>query len=59
MGVGKSCRTRVLKVRGIHRRLTRLRVIKVIPTTQLIGVKSFTTTLTSHNRTMNRRDTVL
>lgn len=31
----------------------------MIPTAKLIGMKSFTSTLTSHNRTMTSRNTML
>lgn len=59
MRIGKSLRTRVLEEIRIHGRFTSLRVVKTVPTTELICVKSFTSTLTGHNRTMNSRNTVL
>lgn len=59
MSKSEGSRTRVLKISGINRRLTSLRVIEMIPTTKFIRVKSFTPTLTRNNRTITQRNAVL
>lgn len=55
MCIGKRSRTSVLKELREGRSPTRLWAIIVVPTTQFIGTKSFTPTLTSNNWTVTRR----
>ena len=55
----ESRRTRVLEKRGIHRPLTRLRAVIMVPTTQLIGVKSLAPALTRDNGSVTGGVTVL
>lgn len=52
MRIRESSRTRVLEKLGIARTPTRLRIIKMVPTTKLVGTESLTPTLTTHHRTV-------
>ncbi|QHN98832.1 uncharacterized protein DS421_13g392840 [Arachis hypogaea] len=56
---GKRLRARVLEEGGIHRRLASLRVVEMVPATQLVRVKSLAPTLASNHGAMTRRHTVL
>ena len=59
MSKRKRSRTSILEKLGVHSGFTSLWVVKMVPTTMLITVKSFTTTFTSNNRTMTHWNTVL
>lgn len=59
MRKGERRRARVLEERGVHRPLTHLRAIVMVPTAKLVRVKSLTPTLTRHHRAVTHRNTVL
>lgn len=59
MSKSERGRVRMLEEGGVDRPLARARVVEVVPTAELVRVKSLAPTLASNNGSMNRRHTVL